>query len=93
MTFPQKIIHFLGLSIGFPLRVFKLLLRKPKLNLTSSEESSKMSPKTPSQDSNFEWDIEAQLDAYRKAAEYDDFLFGDFDYEKEWLGKTQDDVK
>jgi hypothetical protein len=52
-----------------------------------------MSPKTPSQDSNFEWDIEAQLDAYRKAAEYDDFLFGDFDYEKEWLGKTQDDVK
>jgi hypothetical protein len=52
-----------------------------------------MSPKTPLQDSNFEWDLEEQLDAYRKAAEYDDFMFGDFDYEKEWLGKTQDDVK
>jgi len=33
------------------------------------------------------------LAAYRQAAEYDDFLFGDFDYEKEWLGKTNDDVK
>ena len=56
------------------------------------EESNKMSQKTPSQDSNFEWDKQALLDAYRKAAEYDDFLFGDFDYEKEWLGKTHDDV-
>jgi len=45
------------------------------------------------QDSNFEWDKTAILDAYRQAAEYDDFLFGDFDYEKEWLGKTNDDVK
>jgi len=52
-----------------------------------------MSQKTPSQDSNFEWDKQAILDAYRKAAEYDDFLFGDFDYEKEWLGKSNDDVK
>lgn len=57
------------------------------------EESNKMSQKIPSQDSNFEWDIESQLDAYRKAAEYDDFMFGDFDYEEEWLGKTNDDVR
>ncbi len=52
-----------------------------------------MSPKTPLQDSNFEWDQKEMLDAYRKAAEYDDFMFGDFDYEKEWLGKYNDDVK
>ena len=52
-----------------------------------------MLPKTPLQDSNFDWDKDALLDAYRKRAEYDDFLFGDFDYEREWLGKTQDDVK
>jgi hypothetical protein len=53
-----------------------------------------MLPKTPLQDFNFDrWDKEAILDAYRKAAEYDDFMFGDFDYEKEWLGKVDDDVK
>ena len=58
------------------------------------EESNKMLPKTPLQDFNFDWwDKEAILDAYRKAAEYDDFMFGDFDYEKEWLGKVDDDVK
>ena len=56
-------------------------------------ELNKTLPKTPLQDSNFEWDKTAILDAYRQAAEYDDFLFGDFDYEKEWLGKTNDDVK
>jgi len=52
-----------------------------------------MSQKIPSQDSNFEWDKEEMLNAYRRAAEYDDFMFGDFDYEKEWLGKLDDDVK
>lgn len=52
-----------------------------------------MLPKILSQDSNFEWDKEEMLNAYRRAAEYDDFMFGDFDYEKEWLGKLDDDVK
>jgi hypothetical protein len=33
------------------------------------------------------------MNAYREAAECDDFLFGDYDYQKEWLGKCQDDVK
>jgi len=27
---------------------------------------------------------EKYLNAYREAAEYDDFLFGDYDYYKEW---------
>ena len=37
----------------------------------SSEESNKMSKKTPSQDSNsdIEWDIEDMYDAYRDAAD------------------------
>lgn len=51
-----------------------------------------MLPKTPLQDSNFDWDQQEIINAYKRAAEYDDFLFGDFDYEKEWLGKTNDDV-
>jgi hypothetical protein len=29
---------------------------------------------------------------YRKAAEYDDYLFGDYDYCKEWVGITTLDV-
>ena len=57
----------------------------------SSEESNRMSKKTPSQDSNFEkvWremdEIEpltpitsASLEAYREAAKSDSFLFGDY---------------
>jgi hypothetical protein len=53
-----------------------------------------MSQKIPSQDSNYdEWDEEEILKSYREAAKYDDFLFGDYDYEKEWLGKSNDDVK
>ena len=58
----------------------------------SSEESNRMSKKTPSPDSNFEkvWremdEIEpltpvtsASLEAYREAAKSDAFLFGDYD--------------
>ena len=56
------------------------------------EESNKMSPKILSQDSNFEWDIESQLDAYKKAAEYDEFMFGDFDWEEYWSNQGTNDV-
>jgi hypothetical protein len=51
-----------------------------------------MSQKIPSRDSNFEWDIKAQLDAYKKAAEYDDSLFGDFDYSYIWKDGESNDV-
>jgi len=50
-----------------------------------------MSQRIPSQDSNFEWDKEKLLDAYRKAAEYDDFLFGDFDYSDIWLKEKEEE--
>ena len=57
------------------------------------EESNKMSPKILSQDSNYnDWSDDAILKAYRDAAEQDDYLFGDYDYESEWLGKKNDDV-
>ena len=46
-----------------------------------------MLPKILSQDSNYdEWCEEEILNAYREAAECDDFLFGDYDYNKEWIG-------
>jgi len=52
-----------------------------------------MLPKILSQDSNYdEWCEQAILNAYQNAAEQDNFLFGDYDYEKEWLGKNTDDV-
>lgn len=51
-----------------------------------------MSQKTPSQDSNFDWDSEELLDSYRKAAEYDDFLFGDFDYSYIWKETKSNDI-
>jgi hypothetical protein len=45
-----------------------------------------MLPKILSQDSNYdEWCEQEILNAYREAAESDEFLFGDYDYEKEWL--------
>ena len=53
-----------------------------------------MLPKILSQDSNYdEWVEQEIVKAYREPAEADEFLFGDYDYEKEWLGKTNDDVK
>jgi hypothetical protein len=52
-----------------------------------------MLPKILSQDSNYdEWCEQEILNAYQQAAESDEFLFGDYDYEKEWLGKKTDDV-
>jgi hypothetical protein len=48
-----------------------------------------MSQKTLFQDSNFEWDKNKIIDAYKKAAEYDDFLFGDFDYSDIWLKENE----
>jgi len=46
-----------------------------------------MTPKILSQDSNYdEWCEQEILNAYREAAECDDFLFGDYDYYKEWIG-------
>ena len=52
-----------------------------------------MLPKILSQDSNYdEWCEQEILNAYKDAAKYDDFLFGDYDYESEWLGKRNDDA-
>ena len=46
-----------------------------------------MLPKILSQDSNYdEWCEEELLNAYREAAECDEYLFGDYDYCKEWVG-------
>ena len=60
MIYLQRIIHFLGQSIGSVLKVFKWHPKKQKLNPTSLEESNKTLKKIPSQDSNsdIEWDIE-----------------------------------
>lgn len=45
-----------------------------------------MLPKILSQDSNYnEWREEEILNSYREAAKFDEFLFGDYDYMKEWL--------
>jgi len=53
-----------------------------------------VNPKILKNDSNYdEWCEEEILNAYRDAAKQDDYLFGDYDYEKEWLGKCHDDVK
>ena len=45
-----------------------------------------MLPKILLQDSNYdEWCEQELLNAYKDAAEYDDFLFGDHDYSYVWL--------
>jgi hypothetical protein len=52
-----------------------------------------MLPKILSQDSNYdEWCEQEILNAYKDAAELDDFMFGDYDYETELLGKKNDDA-
>jgi hypothetical protein len=51
-----------------------------------------MLPKTHSQDSNFEWDQQAMLDAYKEAAAADDFMFGDCDYSYIWMDNKSNDV-
>jgi hypothetical protein len=45
-----------------------------------------MNPKILKDDSNYdEWCEEEILNAYREAAESDEFMFGDYDYNKEWM--------
>ena len=46
-----------------------------------------MLPKILSQDSNYdEWCEQEILNAYKEAAECDEFMFGDYDFCREWLG-------
>jgi hypothetical protein len=48
-----------------------------------------MTPKILSQDSNYdEWCEQVILNAHREAAESDEFMFGDYDYCKEWLSNS-----
>lgn len=51
-----------------------------------------MSPKTRSQDLSSNWDDEDFIKSYQEAAQMDEFLFGDYDYETDWLGKNTNDV-
>jgi hypothetical protein len=49
-----------------------------------------MKPKLLQNDGNYdEWCEQAILNAYKEAAETDEFMFGDYDYEKEWLGNKE----
>ena len=48
-----------------------------------------MSQKTLLQDSNYNWDTDKMLDAYKEAAAADDYLFGDYYYTTEWLDDTE----
>ena len=43
-------------------------------------------------ESEIQWDKEEMLNAYKRAAEYDDFLFGDFDYSYVWKDTETNDV-
>jgi hypothetical protein len=85
MTYQQKITHYLGQSIGSLLKVFKWHLKKPKSNLTSSEESSKTLKQIPSQGSLCKGNCkcnclkpEDALKAYKEAAESDSYMFGEY---------------
>jgi len=52
-----------------------------------------MSPKIPLQDSNCDkWDDEEILKAYKKAAESDEFMFGDYNFYDDWIGTNTNDV-
>ena len=51
-----------------------------------------MTLQTPKDDSNFDWNLEELLNAYKRAAEYDDYLFGDFDYSYIWKDTKPNDV-
>ena len=53
------------------------------------EESNKMSQKTLLLDSNYNWDTDKMLNAYKEAAAADDYLFGDYDYTTEWLDDAE----
>lgn len=57
------------------------------------EELNKMLPKILLQDSNYdEWCEEEILNAYVNAAECDRFIFGDYDYFMEWIGKNTNGI-
>jgi hypothetical protein len=52
-----------------------------------------MLPKILSLDSNYdEWCEQEILNSYKEAAECDEFMFGDYDYEKEWLSLNSNDI-
>ncbi len=52
-----------------------------------------MLPKILSQDSNYdEWCEEEILHMYKDAAEYDQYFFGDYNFEKDWLGSKTNDI-
>jgi hypothetical protein len=45
------------------------------------------------QDGNYdEWCEQDILNAYKEAAEYDEFLFGDFDYSYVWKDTKSNDI-
>ena len=49
-----------------------------------------MKPKILTNDGNYdEWCEEEIVNAYQEAAKQDEFLFGDYDYEKDWLGNKE----
>ena len=49
-----------------------------------------MLPKILSQDSNYdEWCEQEIINAYKEAAECDEFMFGDYDFCEEWLGTNE----
>ena len=43
-------------------------------------------PKNQLHNSNFDDITQECLDAYRRAAEYDDYMFGNLDYLESWIG-------
>ena len=57
------------------------------LLILNFDKYNKMNPKILSQDSNYdEWCEQEIINAYQQAAEFDEYLFGDYDYCKEWIG-------
>lgn len=51
-----------------------------------------MKPKILTQDGNYdEWCEEEIIKAYKDAAEYDRFMFGDYDCKKVWLDNEVED--
>jgi len=53
-----------------------------------------MTPKILNNDGNYdEWCEQEILNAYKNAAENDEYLFGDYDYEKEWMYKNNNNIK
>ena len=76
MIYLQKIIHYLGQSIGSLQNDYKLQHKKQKSNNISSEESNKMLPKTPSQDLNYS--LDDCIEAYKEEPyeNWDDYVGG-----------------